>query len=95
MQALKQDLQATFDITDLGLLEYYLGIQFLQTEDSIHILQNKYIHTILKKFNMENAKPISTPMETNVNLNDQNPGPAFWLHHICLSNKMSPVSMQH
>ena len=61
--AFKDALQKTFEMSDLGLLHYYLGIQFVQTEEDIYMYQTKYLHKILEKFGMQNCKPISTPVE--------------------------------
>ena len=42
-------------------------------KDRTFISQTKYIHDMLKKFDMVNAKPIKTPMPTNgrLDLNDE------------------------
>ena len=60
------DLQHAFDVTDLGLLHYYLGIQFLHVEGGIWLSQQRYIEKLLMRFGMADCKPISTPMETGV-----------------------------
>jgi len=40
-------LKATFEMTDLGLLHYYLGMQVYQYKDCIYLSQSKYISDIL------------------------------------------------
>ena len=50
--AIKQDLYQAFDMTDLGLLHYCLGIEVWQTIDSIFISQSKYARSLLDKFRM-------------------------------------------
>ena len=49
---IKQDLCSTFDMTDLGLLHYCLGIEVWQTEYSIFLSQSKYARSLLDKFRM-------------------------------------------
>ena len=46
-------LKATFDMVDLGLLHYYLGMQVYQYKDCTYLIQSKYISDILQKFRME------------------------------------------
>ncbi|CAA7406712.1 unnamed protein product [Spirodela intermedia] len=41
-----------FDMTNLGLLHYFLGVQIIQNDHGIFISQEKYICDLLKKFNM-------------------------------------------
>ena len=49
-----------FEMTDIGLMAYYLGIEVKQMEDGIFISQKGYAEDILKKFEMLNSNPIST-----------------------------------
>jgi hypothetical protein len=49
-------------------LKYLLGLQIKQLQEGTFSSQTKYIHDILKKFRMKNAKPIKTPMGTNGHL---------------------------
>ncbi|XP_074271155.1 secreted RxLR effector protein 161-like [Silene latifolia] len=52
-------------MTDLGLMNFFLGMEVHQAEDGIFISQNKYAREILKRFKMENCKPVSTPLVLN------------------------------
>ena len=62
----KQDLAAEFDMKDLGLLHYFLGLEVCQKEDYIFLNQGKYTQDILNRFGMMENKPLSIPMETNL-----------------------------
>ncbi|XP_021801224.1 uncharacterized protein LOC110745446, partial [Prunus avium] len=55
-------LGAEFDIRDLGRLNYFLGIAVTYHSDSIHLTYTKYALNILKRHNMLDCKPVSTPM---------------------------------
>ena len=69
-----------FDMTDIGLTSYYLGIKVKQKEDEIFISQESYIKEILKKFNMDDCNPLSTPMEWEIKLfKDDEPEKDLWV----------------
>lgn len=46
----------------LGEFNFFLGLHISQLDDVIFISQTKYIKEMLKKFGMEDYKPISTPI---------------------------------
>ncbi|BBH03422.1 hypothetical protein Prudu_014293, partial [Prunus dulcis] len=55
-----------FNIKDLGPLSYFLGLQVLHKDGTLHINQLKYAHDLLKKANLLNSKPASTPLAAKV-----------------------------
>ena len=57
-----------FEMSDLGNLTYFLGIEFEMNSQGVLIHQRKYAQDVLKRFNMLNCKPISTPVDTRVKL---------------------------
>ncbi|KAM1087183.1 hypothetical protein ACFX2B_012591 [Malus domestica] len=59
----KRVMTKEFEITDIGLMVYYLSIEVKQNEEGIFISQESYTKEILKKFKMDNCKPISMPVE--------------------------------
>ncbi|KAH9672528.1 hypothetical protein KPL70_017763 [Citrus sinensis] len=63
-----------FEMTDIGLMAYYLGIEVKQNEEGIFISQESYTKEILKKFKMNDYKPISTPVECRVKLSKHDEG---------------------
>ena len=67
---LKQRLNESFEMTDLGELKYFLGIQVERnrTSRTIHINQAQYIIKILNQFNMHNCNPVRTPLEVGTKL---------------------------
>ena len=65
-------MQSEFEMSLLGELTYFLGLQISQQEKGIFICQAKYIKEMLKKFKMEDCKPILTPMVTCCKLSIDN-----------------------
>lgn len=52
----------------LGEMNFFLGLQISQLNDKKIISQSKYIKEMLKKFGMEDCKPVRTPMVTGCKL---------------------------
>jgi hypothetical protein len=63
-----KDMQNEFEMSLLGELNFFLGLQISQLDEGIFISQTKYIKEMLKKFGMEDCKPVSTPMVTGCKL---------------------------
>jgi len=59
---IKEALNATFRIKDLGQLKFFLSLEIARTHDGIHICQRKCALDILPNAGMLNAKPVPTPM---------------------------------
>ncbi|GJW99752.1 putative ribonuclease H-like domain-containing protein [Tanacetum coccineum] len=53
-----------FQISSMGELIFFLGLQVKQKEDGLFISQDKYMTKILKKFGFTDVKTAITPMET-------------------------------
>ncbi|KAM2718779.1 hypothetical protein EV1_030652 [Malus domestica] len=70
----KKVMTKEFEMTDIGLMAYYLGIEVKQSEEGIFISQESYTNEILKKFKMHDCKPISTPVECGVKLTKHDEG---------------------
>eukprot|EP00253_Pinus_taeda_P026096 PITA_26096 len=58
----KDDLAKEFEMKDLGLLHYFLGLKIWQCNGGLFVSQGKYAQEILEKFNMHGCKPIDTPL---------------------------------
>jgi hypothetical protein len=63
-----------FEMSMIRELSYFLGLQIKQLKNGKFVSQGKYIKDMLKKFGMEDAKEISTPMETNESLDSDTSG---------------------
>ena len=63
-QKFAKDMHNEIEISLLGELSFFLGRQICQRNQDIFISQTKYIKEMLKRFIMEDCKPINTPMKT-------------------------------
>jgi hypothetical protein len=57
-----------FEMSMIGELSFFFGLQIKQLKEGTFVCQSKYVNDILKKFGMEDAKPIKTPMASNGHL---------------------------
>ncbi|CAH9097660.1 unnamed protein product [Cuscuta europaea] len=57
-----------FEMTDMGLMSYYLGIEVKQSESGIFIGQEGYAKKILENIKMDDCNPINTPVDCGVKL---------------------------
>lgn len=60
-----------FEIRDIGPIDYCLGVKFKQSEDRITLSQRGYITDLLNRFNMNDARPVSTPICADTKLTKQ------------------------
>jgi hypothetical protein len=57
-------VESEFQMSMMGEITFFLGIQVKQTKQGTFIHQVKYKKDLMKKFNMTELKPLSTPMST-------------------------------
>ncbi|GKD75507.1 putative ribonuclease H-like domain-containing protein, partial [Tanacetum coccineum] len=61
----EQLMHKRFQMSSMGELTFFLGLQVEQRKDGIFLSQDKYVCDILKKFGFSSVKTASTPMETH------------------------------
>jgi hypothetical protein len=61
----------------MGELTFFLGIQVKQTKQGTFVHQAKYTKDLMKKFNMAELKPVSTPMSSTASLGPDEDGEAI------------------
>ncbi|XP_071718488.1 uncharacterized mitochondrial protein AtMg00810-like [Rutidosis leptorrhynchoides] len=61
----EQVMKDEFEMSKLGLLHYFLGLQVEQTDDGIFCHQAKYVNDILTRFSMTHEQPAFTPLAVN------------------------------
>jgi hypothetical protein len=64
----KKRLASKFEMKDLGLMHYFLGLEVWQSPTRIFLNQGKYTVEILKRFDMLECKPMNTHMEAKLQL---------------------------
>jgi hypothetical protein len=55
-----------FEMMDIDMMHYFLGLEVWQRPSEIFLGQGKYAVQILNRFQMEDCKPMATPMITNI-----------------------------
>ena len=68
LKSLIKDLKTAFEITDLGEASFLLGLHITYTPDRLRLTQERYIDTVLKRFDMENSRTVSTPLPKGIQL---------------------------
>jgi len=70
---LKDGLRKHVEVTDLGALHSMLGLEILRDREgrTIHLSQRAYIDAILRRFNFDDLKPLSTSMDTQIRLTSE------------------------
>jgi hypothetical protein len=66
----KEDLAKEFEMKDMGLLHYFLGLEIWQRDGEIFVSQSNYAREILGKFHMEGCKTMDTPLLRNCRKED-------------------------
>ncbi|GMF70890.1 unnamed protein product [Phytophthora fragariaefolia] len=70
LQDTKQALSDRFEMTDMGQLKYFLGIEIEQdvVTGKVSVRQTKFAKDILEKFSMEESNPVKTPQDPGLKL---------------------------
>ena len=88
----KKALEATFHMEDRGRLHWFLGLRIRREEGKVTVDQERYIKTMLKRFQMDQYKPSRTPADLNLKLQTAQNGDEevdrgsteAWLDHFCI-----------
>lgn len=60
---MRDQLQATFDMRDMGAPKVFAGMEIQQTDQGIYVTQSTLINELVGEFGMLEANPRSTPMD--------------------------------
>jgi hypothetical protein len=66
--AFKEEMNATFQMSDLGLLSFYLGIEVHQGDSGITLRQSSYANRVVELARHTDCNPALTPMEERLKL---------------------------
>ncbi|KAM7488108.1 hypothetical protein LguiB_025592 [Lonicera macranthoides] len=58
----KRSMMREFDMTDLGKMRYFLGLEVLQRPNGVYISQKKYASEVLERFGMDKSNPVHNPI---------------------------------
>ena len=67
----KTIMKEEFEMTDMSLLRYFLGIEVEQNGNEIFISQAKYVNEVLERFNMQESKAAITPTVMELKLSKE------------------------
>eukprot|EP00253_Pinus_taeda_P030903 PITA_30903 len=60
-----EELAREFEMKDMGLMHYFLGMEVWQKDGELFVSQGKYANDILMRFHMEKCNPMHTPLAVN------------------------------
>ena len=58
----KASMKREFDMTDLGKMKFFLGVEVVQNDEGIYLSQRKYALEVLERFGLEKANSVRNPM---------------------------------
>ncbi|KAL6335914.1 hypothetical protein AAG906_003539 [Vitis piasezkii] len=67
-------MHSEFEMSMMGELNFFIGLQIKQLKEGTFINQAKYIRDLLKRFNMEEAKTMKIPMSSSIKLDKDEKG---------------------
>jgi hypothetical protein len=74
MSRFQEMMESEFQMSMMGELTFFLGIQVKQMKQGTFIHQAKYTKNLMKKFNMTELKSVSTPMSSTASLGPDEDG---------------------
>jgi hypothetical protein len=74
---IQEMMESEFQMSMMGELTFFLGIQVKETKQGTFVHQAKYTKDLMKKFNMAELKPVSTPMSSTASLGPDKDGEAM------------------
>ncbi|WVZ81188.1 LOW QUALITY PROTEIN: hypothetical protein U9M48_028599 [Paspalum notatum var. saurae] len=78
VSSFSEQMSREFEMSLMGELQFFLGLQIKQGLEGTFVHQAKYTRDILKKFDMGDSKPMTTPMSTNMALDADEDGKAVY-----------------
>ena len=62
LEIFKKSMKQEFDMSDLGRMKYFLGVELVQSSEGIFINQKKYANEVLERFGMEHCNSLKNPI---------------------------------
>ncbi|XP_015575557.2 uncharacterized mitochondrial protein AtMg00810-like [Ricinus communis] len=70
----KVSMQSKFEMSDLGQIKYFLGVEVSQGDQGVFICQRKYTNELLDKFGMLDSNPVRNPIVPGTKLSIEGDG---------------------
>lgn len=74
VEEFKQTMKQEFEMTDLGLMRFFLGVEIRQNSEGIHLCQKKYAQEVLERFKMVDRNSVKNPIVPGVRLSKEGGG---------------------
>jgi len=74
IETFNKQMTDEFEMSDLGLLSYYLGIEVDQQKDFITLKQSGYAKKVLERFGMQDCNSTKVPMDPGTKLHEDKQG---------------------
>lgn len=89
IELIRQAIQTEFEMSDLGLLSFSLGLEFLFSASGIRVTQRQYVKDMLAEFGLSECRPAATPMQEKLQLlPDMKAAPADSVHYQRMVGKL-------
>nr|AFP55578.1 copia-type polyprotein [Rosa rugosa] len=62
IEKFKSSMMHEFEMTDLGEMKYFLGVEIRQSAEGIHLCQSKYAREVIERFGMGKSNPVRNPI---------------------------------
>lgn len=73
-ESFKRSMQCEFEMTDLGKMKFFLGVEVSQNSEGISLCQTQYAREVLKRFKMWEANDVKNPIVPGTKLTKLTPG---------------------
>jgi len=83
LNAFKNALALKFSLKDLGSPHHFLGMEILSRPYGLFLSQQHYVREFLISTNMQDAKPVSTPLSTSCDLTTTSNAPSCDIWEFC------------
>ena len=73
IRSCKEDLAREFEMKDMGLIHYFLGLEVWKGDGELFVSKGNYSNEIIQRFQMDSCKPMEIPLVTNSRKEDATP----------------------
>lgn len=61
-ESFKSSMKVEFDMTDLGKMKYFLGVEVVQSSEGIYLSQRRYACELIERFGLCNGNSVKSPI---------------------------------